>query len=410
MRSVYLAALATVTVFVAVFSVINMSGEAIFMKENAESLVYLPSHYRWGYGGYVSVAQYYNARNQVGNLSGIARSELRSEDVASTILTGLGQIDVFAVPNASIVYSGLNYVSGARTPGPGQVIAIRNSNISSLIMGQVIRANFTFYTGSTGGSNKYVSVARNFTIAGFANSTVNGFGYLTNSETGSATGNMFPLPTLVANWDDLIPPMIDFVNSNHAETFFTELFVYVKQSDFNSLDAGAELSRAQSLQGQIQSITLSIGGSTDSWLINQIQEQQSQVHFYTNIAITTAAVALISSFAITDYLTTASSKRAQSGNPISSSKTEVGIDPTFKRGFYWRILAAASIGILMGIIVSITTVSYLVYSSATGWTPALETLAYSVVYGIGLVVVIWFQSRYTLSRPSRGEASQSKNA
>ena len=283
------------------------------MKDNAKSLVSLPSHYRWGYPGYLSVAQYYNIRNQVGNLSGIARSELHSQDVATTGLAGMGRIDVFAVPNSSITYSGLNYVSGARTPGLGQVIPIRNSDSSaSLFIGQVISANFSFYAGSTGGSNKYVSIVRNFTIAGFADSTVNGFCYLTNSEIASGTGNLFPFPTIVANWDDLIPPMIDLVNSNHASTFFTQLFIYAKQSDFSSLDAAAELSKAQSLQGQIQSLTATIGGSTDSWLIDQIQQQQLQVQFYMSLAITVAAVALISCFLITDYLTPLQSKE---GNP-----------------------------------------------------------------------------------------------
>src|SRR5437899_6510426 len=73
MRSVYLATVAIVIIFVTVFSVINMSGEALFTRASTESLVSLPSHFRWGYGGYVTVAQYYGTRNQVGNLSGIAR-------------------------------------------------------------------------------------------------------------------------------------------------------------------------------------------------------------------------------------------------------------------------------------------------------------------------------------------------
>jgi len=247
-----------------------------------------------------------------------------------------------------------------------------------------------------------VSIVRNLTIAGFADSTVNGFGYLTNSETGSASGNLFPLPTLVANWDDLIPPMINFENSNQAATFITELFVYVKQSDFSGLDDGAALAKVQLLQEQIQAITSSIGGSTDSWLIDQLQQQQSQANFYTSVAIDTAAVPLISCFPITEYLTTTSIKRAQSRNPISSSKTEVAIDPTFKHRFYWRIFAAASIGIAVGIAVSIPIVALLVYSSATRWTPTLETLAYSAVYGIALAAVIWFQSRDTIGKQRQG--------
>ncbi len=406
MRSIYLATVAIVTIFVTVFSVINMSGEALFTRASTESLVSLPSHFRWGYGGYVTVAQYYGTRNQVGNLSGIARAELRSQDIASIPSAGLRIVDVFAVPNASIAYYGLNYVSGAKTPGPGQAIVIRNSeNSSRLSMGQVIQANFTFYAGSTMGSNKYVSIVRNLTIAGFADSTVNGFGYLTNSETGSASGNLFPLPTLVANWDDLIPPMINFENSNQAATFITELFVYVKQSDFSGLDDGAALAKVQLLQEQIQAITSSIGGSTDSWLIDQLQQQQSQANFYTSIAIDTAAVPLISCFPITDYLTNASIKRARSRNPISSSKTEVAIDPTFKHRFYWRIFAAAAIGIVVGIAVSIPAAALLVYSSATRWTPTLETLAYSAVYGIALAAVIWFQSRDTISKQRQSSTS-----
>ena len=403
MRSIYLATVAIVTIFLTVFSVINMSGEALFTRASTESLVSLPSHFRWGYDGYVTVAQYYGTRNQVGNLSGIARAELRSEDIASVPSAGLRIVDVFAVPNASIAYYGLNYVSGAKTPGPGQAIVIRNSeNSSRLSMGQVIQANFTFYAGSTMGSNKYVSIVRNLTIAGFADSTVNGFGYLTNSETGSASGNLFQLPTLVANWDDLIPPMINFENSDQAATFITELFVYVKQSDFSGIDDGAALAKVQSLQEQIQAITSSIGGSTDSWLLDQLRQQQSQANFCTSIAIDTAAVPLVSCFPITDYLTTASIKRAQSRNPISSSKTEFAIDPTFTYRFYWRIFAAASIGIVVGIAFSIPTVALLVYSSATRWTPTLETLAYSAVYGIALAAVIWFQSRDTISKQRQG--------
>jgi hypothetical protein len=406
MRSVYLATVAIVTIFVTVFSVINMSGEALFTRASTESLVSLPSHFRWGYGGYVTVAQYYGARNQAGNLSGIARSELRSQSLASTNIPGVGIVDVFAAPNGSLVYSGLSYVSGAKTPGPGQVIVIGNSQNSSLLnIGQVIRTNFTFYAGSTGGSNKYVSMARNLTIVGFADATVNGFGYLTNSETGSTTGNLFTLPALVANWDDLVPPLIDFVNSDQATTFITELFVYVKQSDFIGLDAGAALAKVQSLQGQIQSITSSIGGTTDSWLIDRLQQQQSQANFYTSIAIVTSAPALISCFPITEYLTTASIKRAQYRNSISSSKTEDAIDPTFKHRFYWRISAAASAGIIVGIAVSIPTVALLVYSSATRWTPSLETLAYSAVYGIALATVIWLQSRVTINKQRRVETS-----
>jgi Tfp pilus assembly protein PilE len=196
--------------------------------------------------------------------------------------------------------------------------------------------------------------------------------------------------------------MINFENSNQAATFITELFVYVKQSNLSGLDAGAALAKVQSLQGQIQSITSSTGGTTDSWLIDQLQQQQSQANFYSSIAIATAAIALISCFAITDYLTTVSIKRAQSGNSIVSSKTEVAIDPTFKHRFYWRIFAAASVGIVVGIAVSIPTVALLVYSSATGWTPTPETLAYSAVYGIALAAVIWFQSRDTISRQRQG--------
>jgi hypothetical protein len=312
-------------------------------------------------------------------------------------------VDVFAVPNASIAYSGLNYVSGAKTPGPGQAIVIRNSeNSSRFSIGQVIQANFTFYAGSTMGSNRYVSLVRNLTIAGFADSTVNGFGYLTNSQTGSASGNLFQLPILVANWDDLIPSMINFENSNQAATFITQLFVYVKQSDFSGLDAGATLAKVQSLQGQIQAITSSIGGSTDSWLFDQVQQQQSRANFYKSTAIATAAVSVISCFPITDYLTTSSIKRAQSRNPVSSSKTEVAIDQTFKHRFSWGIFAASSIGIAVGMAVSISTVALLVYSSATRWNPSLETLAYSAVYGIALATVIWFQSRDTISKQRQG--------
>jgi len=320
-------------------------------------------------------------------------------------------VDVFAVPNASIAYSGLKYVSGAKTPGPSQAIVIRNSeNSSRFSMGQVIQANFTFYAGSTMGSNRYVSMVRNLTIAGFADSTVNGFGYLTNSEIGSASGNLFQLPTLVANWDDLIPPMINFENSNQAATFITELFVYVKQSNFSGLDARAALARVQSFQGQIQSITSSIGGTTDSWLIDRLQQQQSQANFYTSIVIAMAAVTLILCFPITEYLTTSSIKRAQSGNFISSLKTEVAIDPTLKDRFYSRIFVAASVGILLGIAVSIPTVALLVYSSATRWTPSLETSAYSAVFGLALTTVIWLQSRDTISKQSRGPDSRSMNA
>src|SRR5467141_100655 len=403
MRSVYLAIVAIVTIFVTVFSVINTSGEALFIRGSTESFVSLPSHFRWGYGGSVTVSQYYTTRNQIGNLSGIARAELRSQDIASVPSSGLRILDVFAIPNASIAYSGLNYFSGAKTPGPGQAIVIRNSeNSSKFIMGQVIQANFTFYEGSTIGSNRYVSMVRNLTIAGFADSTVNGFGYLTNSEIASASGNLFQLPTLVANWDDLIPPMINFENSNRAATFITELFVYAKQSNLSGLDAGTALAKVQSLQGQIQAITSSIGGTTDSWLIDQLQQQRSQANFYTSIAIATAAVALISCFPITDYLTSRSIKREQSRNPISGSKTEVSIDPTFKHRFSWGIFAAASIGIAVGMATSIPTVALLVYSSATRWTSSLETLAYSAVYGIALATVIWFQSRDTISKRRQG--------
>jgi hypothetical protein len=141
-------------------------------------------------------------------------------------------------------------------------------------------------------------------------------------------------------------------------------------------------------------------------LIDQFQQQQSQANFYTSTAIATAAVALISCFPITDYLTTSSIKRAQSRNSISSSKTEVAIDPTFKLRFSLGIFAAASIGIVVGMAVSISTVALVVYSSATRWTPSLETLAYSAVYGIALATVIWFQSRDTISKQRRVETSR----
>src|SRR5947208_4762276 len=131
MRSIYLAIVAIVTIFVTVFSVINMSGEALFTRASTESLVSLPSHFRWGYGGYVTVAQYYGTRNQVGNLSGIASAELRSQDVASVPSAGLRIVDVFAVPKASIAYYELNYVDGAMTPGAGKATLVRQPERSS---------------------------------------------------------------------------------------------------------------------------------------------------------------------------------------------------------------------------------------------------------------------------------------
>ena len=397
MRTLYLDTLVVVTLIISVFSIINMSGKAL-TRVDAQSLASLPSHFRWGSGGYVTVAQYYDARNQVGNLSGIARSELRSQSLAR--IPGLGLVDVFAAPNGSMVYSGLNHVSGVGTAGPGQVIVISNSESSSFFnLGQVIQANFSFYAGFVGGSNKYVSMVRNLTVAGFADSTVNGFGYLTNSQIINPARILFPFPTLVANWDDLIPSMIDLLDPNKAGTFFTGLFVYVKPSGFTGLDTGAELAKAQSLQGQIQSTTSSIGGTTDSWLIGQLEQGQSESSYLTRIALVIGTVMMISSFSIIDTLTSRSIKTPRSGDSeTDSSKSNAALDPDFKQGVYLRMLVAGAVGVVVGILVSILTVSILVFSLTTFWTPSLETLAYSAFYGTGLAVAVWFQSRDTISR------------
>src|SRR5437879_12944200 len=102
MRSIYIAIVAIVTIFVTVFSVINMSGEALFTRASTESLVSLPYHFRWGYGGYVTVAQYYGTRNHVGNISGIARAEHPSHHIPWVPTPCLRIVDVCAVRNASI--------------------------------------------------------------------------------------------------------------------------------------------------------------------------------------------------------------------------------------------------------------------------------------------------------------------
>ena len=398
MQSLYRVTFAIVTIFVAVFSVVNMSGEAFFARANSQPLSSLPSHFRWGTGGNVTVGQYYKTRDQVGNLTGIDKVELRSQTLAYTSMLQQALVDVYAAPNRSVVYSGLTNFSGATTPGPGQVIVIRNSlGSSSLSIGQVIQANFSFYAGAVAGSTNHVSMDRNLTVAGFADATANGFGYLTNSEIGNPSGNLFDFTTLIANWDDLIPPLINFANSNKAQPFFTGLFVYVKASDFNGPDPGVELARAQSLQGQIQSITSSIGGSVDSWLIDQLQEEvgreQSWVYYAMGIAIATGAVAVILSVPIIERVATNSIEAYRSRDSKTDSSKNACRSSSPKHEFNLRTLAAGTIGIGLGILISIPVVSILVYSSVFVSTLTVETLFFNTVFGVALATVIWLQSR-----------------
>src|SRR5215472_14069248 len=145
-----------VTLFVGIFSFITIGTDSYLAAQNVRSLGSLPSHFRWGTTQYLSASQYHGVRNTISALGGVDHAELRWEDVAEvdhanlhwedlTTVNGSGLVDFFAVPDDSIAYSGLTYISGARAPGSGQVIALANAGgVSGLNIGQVIQANFTF--------------------------------------------------------------------------------------------------------------------------------------------------------------------------------------------------------------------------------------------------------------------------
>src|SRR5262249_25110964 len=157
---------------------------------------------------------YYDIRNRMFTIGWVERSELRLVNEAT--VNGTGQFEFFAVPNDSIVYTGVNHISGARVASAGQVIVVAESgDVTGLHLGQFISANFTFYsaTGPTG----HVSLIRNFTVAGFASITTSiGYGYLTGSKPSDPATVTFG-PAIIADWDELAPPMLDLVISKNSE-------------------------------------------------------------------------------------------------------------------------------------------------------------------------------------------------
>ena len=386
-KQFFLGMLAIVTVSVAVFASINTLGEALAVQGSASSLPSLPSHFRWGTTQTVSPSAYCEVRNRVGNLSGIARAELRSEAIATTTDTpGTREVDVFAVSNESKVYSGLTYVSGHRTPGPGEVIVVRNSSNSSLFeLGQVVRANFFPFPVSQ------PKTERNLTIAGFADLTVDGFGFLTNSETtGPITANLISFPTFIADWDSLIPSLIDFGNTNNLEPFLTQIFAYANQSNFINSNVEGQFVWVQTLRGQIQSSASQYGGTADSWLTNQIADENYQVQLYRVFSIAVALITLTLSIPIAKKLTNHSMKPSSNEEEskwIASDDSLSGPWPIGVDSFLAGAFIAGLVGIIVGVSVSVVVTLSWTMSVALS-VPIYTTLVFSTIFGSVLTVFV----------------------
>ena len=381
--------LAFVTLSVSVFSAIDIGGNALQATHSIGAFDSLPSHFRWGTAQSISAAQFYGARSAIGNVTGIEKAELRSYNAAYSYHQGV-EFSIVAIPNGSIAYNGLTYVSGSRTPGPGQVIVIRNSQSTTILhMGQLIQANFTFLAYPV----IHLNLVRNFTVAGFADLTLNGFGYLTNSRlTGPITNSTFSFTELVANWDDLMPSILDFVSSNKAEPPITEVFAYVKRSDFSgTLDVGSQLSRAQSIEGRVVTATSKFGGSTDSILTNELQGYAYQANIYSRVATYEGVLTVIASYPISEYATRRLPRKSRRDQHSDTGSPGTGPANYWDMGrnFLLKALLLELGGVLIGILAALLFVSVLISASLL-WTVSGEGLSYSATYGVGLSIAVLF--------------------
>jgi hypothetical protein len=210
----------------------------LFPQETLQDFSDLPSHFSVGSLSTITQEQYGTLVNDLLGVGGVRKVELRSNELFTANVSGSSTlVDIYGIPNQSIVYSGITIVNGTGRPGQlgtGQVYMWnRAPNASRFHVGDVLPAQFSFYSYS---QKSRVNVARNFTIAGVVSIDLKSIWKLVDGVITNLSPDGFGFPLVLANWSDVFPSLLSY-------NPITKILVYADPSGL--VDSGLETSLAR---------------------------------------------------------------------------------------------------------------------------------------------------------------------
>ena len=209
-------------------------------KETFQDFSDLPSHFSVGSLSTITSEQYGTLVNELLSVDGVRQAELRSNELFTANVSGSSVlIDIYGIPNQSIVYSGITIVNGTGQLGQlgtGQVYMWnRAPNASRFHVGDVLPGEFSFYSYT---QESRVNVARNFTIAGVVNINLKSIWKLVDGVVADLSPDGFGFPLVLANWSDVFPTLLSY-------NPITKILVYADSSGL--VDSGLETSLARAV-------------------------------------------------------------------------------------------------------------------------------------------------------------------
>ncbi len=234
----YVITLLFIALAIGLFVAAYFGAAFIAPKETLQDFSDLPSHFSVGSLSTITPEQYGTLVNDLLGVGGVRQVELRSNELFTANVSGSSTlIDLYGIPNQSIVYSGITIVNGTGQPGQlgtGQVYMWnRAPNASRFHVGDVLPAEFSFYSYS---QKSRVNVARNFTIAGVVNVNLKSIWKLVDGVITNLSPDGFGFPLVLANWSDVFPSLLSY-------NPITKILVYADSSGL--VDSGLETSLAR---------------------------------------------------------------------------------------------------------------------------------------------------------------------
>jgi hypothetical protein len=287
-RRSYLLASLFIGLAIGLFVAAYFGAAFIAPKETLQDFSDLPSHFSVGSLSTITPEQYGTLVNDLLGVGGVRQAELRSNALFTANVSASGTlIDVYGIPNQSLVYSGITIVNGTGQLGQlgtGQVYMWnRAPNASRFHVGDVLPGEFSFYSYS---QKSRVNVARNFTIAGVVNINLKSIWKLIDGVITNLSPDGFGFPLVLANWSDAFPSLLSY-------NPVTKILVYADSSGL--VDSGLEtsLARADHILNGLTPLASKFNFTVASNLTSSLEGKLFTLQ-RTRSALTTAALVAVS--------------------------------------------------------------------------------------------------------------------
>src|SRR6266446_1666021 len=253
-KSIFFATVLVVTMAVALFASANYTGEISARLQIAQSINQLPYEFTVGTGSLLSSRMYTNMSSNLNGVTGVETAELRSSTTFHGNVSGAeGAFELFGIPRNSRTYSDVTLLDGEMSARQNVVyVWSASTNASRLRLGNSIEANFSFL----GSPAKGISLTRSFVVGAFISIDQRALAELTGLVITDTLipASAFSGTVLLTDWNATFAGLVDSAGAQGVtiDPFNTQVYLYVKTSDFSSLDLQSSITRAKTLQQQLE--------------------------------------------------------------------------------------------------------------------------------------------------------------